>query len=298
MKKFLLDLLLFFFLLKLFTPTNVLAQGTHRCTFLGSQVACAPADVTCDTANSYFTNDAYCNRFDPQPGLPGGNPSGCNNAAYVACITSAGPQQYSCPSSNLPCIAGTGQPIQCNSPCIRVVTQYGGPRGGQAVCACQIPNQSGTVPLGGACQNDSDCAPPGQYCWGPFNGTPTCNTEPRQIGNQQGGEQENFCDSNGNPTSDSSSGELYTAIGCIPADNTNNLIAFFLRWAVGIGGGIAFLLAVVAGFMIMSSSGNPERLQAGKELLTSAIAGIILLIFSVFILRVIGVDILQLPGIL
>ncbi len=86
-----------------------------------------------------------------------------------------------------------------------------------------------------------------------------------------------------------------TAIGCIPISDTNAFIGFILRWAIGIGGGIAFLLIVYAGFMIMSSSGNPERLKAGQELLTSAIAGLIMLIFSVFILRVIGVDILGLP---
>lgn len=93
MKKFLLGLLLFFFGLKLFTPTAVFAQGTHRCTFQGSQVACAPAETTCDTANGYFPNYAYCNRFDPQPSLSGGNPSGCNNAAFVACVNSVGPTQ-------------------------------------------------------------------------------------------------------------------------------------------------------------------------------------------------------------
>ena len=87
-----------------------------------------------------------------------------------------------------------------------------------------------------------------------------------------------------------------TAIGCIPIGDTNVFIGFILRWAIGVGGGIAFLLIIVAGFQIMTSTGNPERVQAGKELMTSAVAGLIMLIFSVFILRIIGVDILKLPG--
>lgn len=67
-----------------------------------------------------------------------------------------------------------------------------------------------------------------------------------------------------------------------------------LGWAMGMGGGIAFLLIVYAGFMITTSAGNLERLKAGQELLTSAISGLILLIFSIFVLNFIGVDILGL----
>jgi len=90
---------------------------------------------------------------------------------------------------------------------------------------------------------------------------------------------------------------LNTAIGCIPIlTDENTLMGWILQWAIGIGGGVAFLLIVYAGFMIMTSQGNPDRLQAGKELLTSALAGIILLIFSIFLLKLIGVDILKLPG--
>jgi len=88
--------------------------------------------------------------------------------------------------------------------------------------------------------------------------------------------------------------ELNTAIGCIPVFNQSEFISFVLNWGVGIGGGIAFLLMLYAGFMTMTASGNPERLKAGQELLTSAIAGLILLIFSIFILKFIGVDILGL----
>lgn len=90
---------------------------------------------------------------------------------------------------------------------------------------------------------------------------------------------------------------INTAIGCIPVGNLSDFAGFLLKWGVGIGGGVAFLLIVISGFMIMTASGNPERLQAGKELMTSAIMGLIMLIFSVFLLKIIGVDILQLPGI-
>ena len=44
----------------------------------------------------------------------------------------------------------------------------------------------------------------------------------------------------------------------------------------------------------MTATGDPKRIQAGQELLTSAIGGLILLIFSVFILKFIGVDVLGL----
>ncbi len=62
---------------------------------------------------------------------------------------------------------------------------------------------------------------------------------------------------------------------------------------MGIAGGIAFLLILYAGFQIMTSAGSPQRVQSGKELLGAAISGILLLIFSTFILRIVGVDILK-----
>jgi len=69
-----------------------------------------------------------------------------------------------------------------------------------------------------------------------------------------------------------------------------------VNYSMGIGGIIAFLLIVFGGFQIILSAGNPDRVKAGKEMITSAIAGLLLIIFSVFILRVIGYDILRIPG--
>jgi hypothetical protein len=93
-----------------------------------------------------------------------------------------------------------------------------------------------------------------------------------------------------------SEGEVDTAIGCIPFTSNSALNTYLLTWAIGIAGGIAFLLIVYASFMISTSAGDPKKLQAGKELLTAAISGLLLLIFSVFILRTIGVEILNIPG--
>ena len=97
-----------------------------------------------------------------------------------------------------------------------------------------------------------------------------------------------------------------TAFGCIRLFDANIaegegadysvFLSWILTWAIGLGGGIAFLLIIYAGFIIMTSSGDPERLKAGQELLTSAIMGLIMLIFSLFILEFIGVDILDIPG--
>lgn len=86
-----------------------------------------------------------------------------------------------------------------------------------------------------------------------------------------------------------------TAIGCIPttpAGFTSKLFSLSL----GIAGGIAFLLIVVGGLQVQTSAGNPDRMNQGREIIEGAIIGLLLIILSVFILRVVGLDILAIPG--
>jgi len=85
---------------------------------------------------------------------------------------------------------------------------------------------------------------------------------------------------------------IETAIGCIPTGSSQEFAGFVLRWAIGIGGGIAFLLLLYGAIQVMTSSGDPKRLQAGQELITATISGLLFIIFSVFLLRIIGVNIL------
>lgn len=172
------------------------------------------------------------------------------------------------------------------------------------------PNNDGTCngfEGQGSCINN--CPPPGgfdsfnciedqQKCTPTINGEYTGDTAYDDCLSACGnsGPQKIFCDNNGNPTDDSSTGKIYTAIGCIPVKAQQEFANFFLRWGIGVGSGSAFLLMGYAFILIMTSSGNPERLKAGKELLGAAIVGLSLLIFSAFILRIVGVEILRIPG--
>lgn len=89
---------------------------------------------------------------------------------------------------------------------------------------------------------------------------------------------------------------VWTGAGCIYADTKSFIEKTLLGWGIGIAGTIALLCIIYAAFSIQTSQGNAEKIKKAQELLTSCITGLLLIIFSVFILRVIGVNILQIPG--
>ena len=89
---------------------------------------------------------------------------------------------------------------------------------------------------------------------------------------------------------------VWTAIGCLEAGNPNHFIGQILGWSTIIGAGIAFLLIVFGGFQITTAAGDPKRVKAAQELITAAIMGLLLIIFSIFLLNLIGIKILNLPG--
>lgn len=90
--------------------------------------------------------------------------------------------------------------------------------------------------------------------------------------------------------------EIRTAIGCIPIAE-DAFVTWFLNRLFGIIGGIAFLLMIGGGIQMSTSGGDPAKMKAGQEMLSSAIAGLVFALFSLFILRLIMVDILNIPGI-
>lgn len=88
---------------------------------------------------------------------------------------------------------------------------------------------------------------------------------------------------------------IETAVGCFPTE-PKGIMTWFLGVGVVVGGAVSFLRMLWGAFLTIMSGGDPEKLKEGQETLVSAIEGILLIIFAVFILRLLGVTILKIPG--
>ena len=122
------------------------------------------------------------------------------------------------------------------------------------------------------CRIDDSCEP---------SGTGRCYSE---DGNGNGGP---ICTCT---TADGGCG-IQTAIGCIPTD-PGEFAGWILTRGIYLGVLVATLLIIISGFGIISSTGDPERLAEAKSQLTAAVAGLLFLLFSVIILRIIGCNII------
>jgi len=88
---------------------------------------------------------------------------------------------------------------------------------------------------------------------------------------------------------------VWTSLGCIKTDLSTFITETVFGTALSIATLVALGCIIYASFLMQTSQGNPEQIQKAQEMITSCITGLIMIIFSVFILRVIGVDILRIP---
>lgn len=102
------------------------------------------------------------------------------------------------------------------------------------------------------------------------------------------------------------SGGVWTAVGCIPFEDPSSpdnptagitaMLRSFITIGLGIAGGVVVLMVLAGSFLLSTSQGDPKRVEEGKSLISSAVIGLLFVIFSITILRFIGVNILQIPG--
>lgn len=98
------------------------------------------------------------------------------------------------------------------------------------------------------------------------------------------------------PFAGCSTTSINTALGCIPVE-MNSFVPWLLSWLFGVAGGIAFLLMSYGFILIATSAGDEKKVQGARETITSAVIGLLVCIFAIFILRLVAVNILQIPGI-
>lgn len=89
---------------------------------------------------------------------------------------------------------------------------------------------------------------------------------------------------------------INTALGCVPVQ-TKDFVVWLLPYLFGIAGGIAFLKMVLGFISIATSSGDAKAVAGAQEEITSAIIGLVVVIFAMFILKLVAADILKIPGI-
>ena len=90
-------------------------------------------------------------------------------------------------------------------------------------------------------------------------------------------------------------GVQWTVFGCMQSD-AGNYTNQLVKVATAVIGGITFLVILYGGFLVLTSSGDPEKLNRGKGLVKSGIIAGIIVLFAVVILQTAGLKILQVPG--
>lgn len=102
-------------------------------------------------------------------------------------------------------------------------------------------------------------------------------------------------DSAGTPPTGEKEAVSWTVLGCIPTDPAN-FTNRILQVVISVIGVIMFVVFLYGGFTLLTSAGDPYQIASGKKLVTSSIVALLIIIFSVVILRFVGVEILKLPG--
>jgi hypothetical protein len=87
---------------------------------------------------------------------------------------------------------------------------------------------------------------------------------------------------------------INSALGCLQFSPPSSFITQILLWAVRLGALITFFSLIYAGFLITTSSGNPKKVAAGKEIIFTTIIGLAIISLSVLLLNFVGVHLLSL----
>ena len=79
-----------------------------------------------------------------------------------------------------------------------------------------------------------------------------------------------------------------TGLNCDAGADVNSLIGTVINWMLGIAFGVAVLFLIIGGFWYITSAGNEETAEKGKNTAINAIIGIVIIILSYVIVNVVA----------
>jgi hypothetical protein len=85
---------------------------------------------------------------------------------------------------------------------------------------------------------------------------------------------------------------IRTGIGDIPTDFAG-FVGFIATIGIGVGGVAAIGLLTAGAFTILTSTGEPEKLLNGREMISNALMGLALIVLALFVLQFLGWDVLR-----
>lgn len=89
-------------------------------------------------------------------------------------------------------------------------------------------------------------------------------------------------------------GQVVSDLGCIPQDPVG-FVGKFYGWGLGFLGFVVVIFFIIGGYHLMTSQGDPQKLNTGKSYIVYAIAGTLLAVFGfIFVEFITGV--LKIPG--
>ena len=89
--------------------------------------------------------------------------------------------------------------------------------------------------------------------------------------------------------------EIATDLGCFPNDPIG-FVQKFYGYGLSFIAGLSLLTLIYGGYVIMTSKGNPIKVNDGKSWIFYSISGLLLAIFGFIFIEVVVVDILKVPG--
>lgn len=301
------------------------AQSNQECSTGGQGVSAAGA---CCSACK-LTEGAVCQpgSGDPtqccQSGLSCEIPAGSFEGASSVCLSQ---QSASCQQKeNQTCTVGSSDPTQCcASPYSCEIPSGNFSQGDTGVCgllqptAYPTPTPTPSLTQGDCADSNQLCdttnlpgAKPGASCsvYNYVYSQTIIDNRPFIISCKANGNLGACCNTIVSPTPTlppppppcvtNAQGDcigVNTGLGVLVPTGITGAISVLFAVLLSIAGLASITIIILSGYRIMLSQGDPEKIKGAREALTSAIIGLLFMIFAVAILQIIGVQILQIPG--